>query len=139
LNRNERPAVFSSALALDGTSIDAMAALGVTFVRNISTFWSTDPIADEQRAEDLLRRTLRTAPDHFEANFGMGMLLRWQGRLVEAIELIELATEIDGTHSCALCHLGVANLYAGNPKVAPTFRTQQPLAVMMQLALRTGL
>jgi len=109
---------FERALFLDAACVDAMAALGTTLTRNVSYRWGTDPVADQQRAGKLLRQALDAAPDHFDANFGMGLLLRWQGRLAEAVELLQLSTEIDRTDPSALCQLGIAYICVGHPENA---------------------
>jgi len=108
---------FERALSLDGTSVDAKAALGATLARNVCSRWSTDPIADQQRAGRLLREALQAAPDHSEANLGMGLLLRWQGRLEEAVEILGISAEMHPTPT-ALSHLGAAYVLVGQPDKA---------------------
>jgi len=110
--------IFERALSLDHASVDAMAALGATLIRTVTARWSSEPVADQRRAEGLLRQALRVSPDHFDANFGMGLLLRWQGRWEEAIELLQVSSEIDRNDPNAVTHLGVANLYAARPEKA---------------------
>jgi DNA-binding response OmpR family regulator/TolB-like protein/Flp pilus assembly protein TadD len=109
---------FERALSLDGMSVDAMAAWGATLARNVACRWSSDPLADERRAGELLRHARQAAPDHFDANFGLGVLLRWQGHVVEAVEILQLLTEIEPANLDALTDLGLTYTYAGCPKKA---------------------
>jgi len=109
---------FERALSLDNASVDAMAALGATLARNVVARWSADPIADQRRAEGLLRRAIRGAPAHFDANLGMGLLLRWQGRWWEAIASLQHATEIDRTDPNALIQLAIAHIFVGDSEKA---------------------
>jgi len=110
---------FERALSLDGAFVDAMAALGTTLARNVIARWSsTDPVGDQRRAGELLRRALEAAPDDFEANLGMGMLLRWQGQLAEATELLQHAADIDRGSPTALIQLGLAQIFVGHPEKA---------------------
>jgi tetratricopeptide (TPR) repeat protein len=109
---------FEHALALDNGSVDAMAGLGWSLFRNVGNRWSTDPEAEERRAGALLRQACLSAPDHCQANVVLGSLLRWQGRLEEAIEVLRLATEMDPTDPMALNQLAVANMYLGRPAQA---------------------
>jgi tetratricopeptide (TPR) repeat protein len=109
---------FERALTLDRGSVDAMAALGTVLAHMVGIRSSTDALADERRAGELLRQARLAAPGHSQANAGMGVLLRFQGRTAEAIEILRLATEIEPGNPQALNQLGIAYMYSGQPAQA---------------------
>jgi two-component system OmpR family response regulator len=109
---------FRRAVMLDCSSVEATAALGAMLVWNVTTRWSSNPLADQARAMELLRRVRSTHPHHSEAGGGLGLLLRWQGRPIEAIEILSDASERDRSDPRLLNLLGSAQMFAGRPATA---------------------
>jgi TolB-like protein len=109
---------FGRALALDPGSVDAMAALGLNFVRNVAERWSDHPETEERRGELLLQQAQLVARDHPEATIGLGVLLRWQGLMQEALKILRFWAELKPGDPIGLMQLGVAIMYLGRPAEA---------------------
>jgi hypothetical protein len=78
--------------------------------------WSHTLPADRARVEELLADVFARGTNHSMAHYAMAMLRRSQARLSEARIEAERAVVLDHSNAAALCELGLAHMYLGQPE-----------------------
>jgi adenylate cyclase len=114
----EAQLLFERALAIDSQLVEALVGLASTLAGAVLDGWRADRVADIARAEALLQQALDRVPRHAEAHRTKGVLLRAQGRVEEAIEVLEGAVALDPNHPNYLLQLAIARIYSGLPERA---------------------
>jgi TolB-like protein/class 3 adenylate cyclase/tetratricopeptide (TPR) repeat protein len=110
----EAISLFEKALALDPRSSDARSWLaGVLSARAIDQM-SASPIADVERADELVHEALGASPRSALAHFARGQVLRAQGRWREAISEYEIALASNRNWVGASAYLGWCKFWTGS-------------------------
>ncbi len=134
--------VFERALALDPPSIGARIGLATVLAAAIIEGWSSSPLDDQARVEDLLGEVFARRANDAMAHLAMAVLRRSQSRLTEARIDAERAVALDRNNSAALYELGLAYMYLGEPgagiphlEKAIRLSPRDPLVSAMQYGL----
>jgi TolB-like protein/cytochrome c-type biogenesis protein CcmH/NrfG len=123
LNRKERAieavALFSRALELDPSNVDAMVGIASTRIYQIVNQYQVlggESLLDE--AESLISRAIALAPDHIGVMKARALSLRARGLFADAIVANMSVIALNPGDPTAYRELGLNNLYLGRPEEA---------------------
>jgi adenylate cyclase len=117
-NRLEARRAFTRALEMDPRSVDARIGLATILVSNIADGWSACPEEDRSQSEKLLLEAVERDPNRSMAHYGMAMVRRSQGRLIESKIEFETAITLDRNNARAYFNLGQTLIFLGQPQAA---------------------
>lgn len=109
---------FERALEIDPGSVDARIGIGTVLSAKLIIGWSTSSEAHKARADRLLTEALERDANRSMAHFGMGLLRRFQNRMVESQIELETAIALDRNNVRALRQLGSTLMFMGRPEPA---------------------
>jgi adenylate cyclase len=116
--RQEAQRAFERAVVIDPHSLDAKVYLAVTLVGNLLDGWTLSLQQDQARAEELLLEALEQDSNSPTAHFGIGILRRSQGALIEAQIELERAVALNQNDAPAVLQLGQVLAFRGQPEAA---------------------
>ena len=108
------------ALEKDPESVDARIGIAAILITDLIQGWSSSVEQDEARTELLLHDALERDPKS-GAHLSMGILRRFQNRLIEARIELETAIALDRNNTWAFRHLGMTLMQLGQPEAAITY------------------
>jgi TolB-like protein/cytochrome c-type biogenesis protein CcmH/NrfG len=108
--------LFKQALALDPSTVSALAGLAWCSAVSVLNRWSRSPTQDFARAEAAVAQVLSLDPNHVVAHHVRGFLLRLQGRPGAAREAFRTALAINPNFAGSYNQLGMTELELGRPE-----------------------
>jgi adenylate cyclase len=116
--REEARRDFERALEIDPRSIDARVGLAMILNANIGDGSSNSIPQDKVRAGQLLVEAIERDPSRSLAHGAMGVLRRFENRLVESQVELEKAVALDQNDAWALRNLGMTLMFQGKAEPA---------------------
>jgi TolB-like protein/class 3 adenylate cyclase len=113
-NFAESISLLERALVLDPQSIQALTYLAHMLTARVLNGMTGSPVADIERAEELIAQALAQSPNSPLAHYVRGQLLRIQNRHHEAVVEYETALASDRNLVLAYSHIGQYKLFAGS-------------------------
>jgi adenylate cyclase len=105
--------LFESALALDPNSVEAQSRLARALVGRVFEDMTSSRAADIGYAEEMVERALAQFPNHPQARYAKGQLLRWQHRFDDAIVEYETSLAFNRNFLNAYVHIARCKLGTG--------------------------
>jgi TolB-like protein/DNA-binding winged helix-turn-helix (wHTH) protein/Tfp pilus assembly protein PilF len=113
-NYTEAITLFERALELDRGSSEAQSMLASVLASRVIEGMSNSPQADLARAEELASRAVASSPGSFFPHFARALVLRTQGRCVDAIPEYETAIALNRNWVNAIAALGMCKVFTGS-------------------------
>jgi TolB-like protein/DNA-binding SARP family transcriptional activator/Tfp pilus assembly protein PilF len=110
-NRAVARRLFERAIAKDPNTVSALVGLA-----HVLEGYSTSPVEDRQRADELLRRALDLEPNRAATYFVLGKVRSSQGRMPEAADAFQTAIKLDRNYARAYLYLGLTLMHLGHPE-----------------------
>jgi tetratricopeptide (TPR) repeat protein len=106
--------LFERALALDPNSVEAQSRLARALVGRVFEDMTSSRAADIEYAEEVVERALAQFPNHPQARYVKGQLLRWKHRFDEAIVEYETSLAFDRNFLNAYVYIARCKLLTGS-------------------------
>ena len=114
----EAVSLFERALALDPQSVQARSYLAQALAGRVLNNMTGSRAADINRAEELIAQALAQSPEHPQAHFAKGQMLRIENRHDEAIAEYEISLAFNRNLVAAYSHIGHCKLFTGSVEEA---------------------
>ena len=106
--------LFERALAFDPNSVEAQSLLARALVGRVFEDMTSSRAADIEYAEEMVERALAQFPNHPQARYAKGQLLRWRHRFDEAIVEYETSLAFDRNFLNAYVYIARCKLLTGS-------------------------
>jgi TolB-like protein/Tfp pilus assembly protein PilF len=110
--------LFERALALDPQSMEAQSRLASALAGRVLDDMTPSRAADIGCAEEMVERALAQSPNHPQAHYAKGQVLRAQNRFEEAIAEYETLLAFNRNFMNAYAHIGRCKLLTGSAREA---------------------
>src|ERR1700733_605349 len=107
--------LFDRALTLDSKTASALVGLSYCLARAVNSGFSSSLDADLAEAHLLVREALALTPDNARANWVLGLVLRSERKLEQALAAFEKAIALDRNFAPAFGSLGDVVMFLGRP------------------------
>ena len=114
----EAVSLFERALALDPQSVQAQSYLAQALAGRVLNNMTGSRAADIDRAEELIAQALAQSPEHPQAHFAKGQMLRLENRHDEAIAEYEISLASNRNLVAAYSHIGHCKFFTGSVEEA---------------------